>query len=365
LAQLKVEEGCVLSVYVNLDPSELPTPADRSSALTSAADAVSHTVEERELPHDARLGLREDIQRIRDYAKSADFDGTHGLAIFAAGVAGLFEALHVPRPVENAVLVDRSPHVAPLVGAPNGAWSVALVNRRDARLLRGGPVSLTEEARIRDDVPGRHDQGGLSQGRFERHIDEHARQHLKRVARHVAEMCRDGAFDHLLVGGPEEGSSEFVDLLDNGSRDRLRGRISVEVDHATVAEVSEAAAPAMRRYEERRRDALLDRLREGLGADGHATAGLEDVLECLNEQRVEVLLLDAGLAGSGAQCPKCGWIGTLAEGECPADGTPLEPRADLIAPAVERALAQDAEVFRLQDRPDLGPHGGIAALLRF
>jgi len=148
-----------------------------------------------------RLRLREDVERIRAYAGSADFDGTHGLAIFAAGGGDLFEVLHLPSPVQNAVVVDGSPHVAPLVGEPDGAWCVVLVNRRTARILSGGPLELVEEERISDDVPGRHDQGGWSQARYQRHIDEEARRHLERVAEAVADRCRRGAFDHLLVGG--------------------------------------------------------------------------------------------------------------------------------------------------------------------
>lgn len=367
LAQLRVEEGCVLSVYVDLDPRQFATAPARSSALTSVADEASRAVEEeqREMAHATRLGLREDIARIRDYARQADFDATHGLAIFAAAGARLFEALHLPRSVANLVRVDGSPHVAPLVGHPNGAWCVALVTRRDARLLLGGPTGLAERERIDDDVPGRHDQGGLSQSRYERHIDEQARQHLKRVARRLAELRRDGGFDHLLVGGTEQGYSEFAELLDTETRERLCGRLSVDVEHVSVAEVAAAAAPLMREHERRRRQQLLDRVDEGLGPDGHAAAGLAEVVACLNEQRVATLMLDSDLVASGAQCPSCGWLSTSSDGACPADGSDLRQRDDLVEPAIDRALAQDAEILRLTDEARTEAHAGAAALLRF
>jgi peptide subunit release factor 1 (eRF1) len=51
--------------------------------------------------------------------------------------------------------------------------------------------------------------------------------------------------------------------------------------------------------------------------------------------------------------------------ECPADGTALEPRPNVVERAVERALVQSAEVVVLRDRPEMGAHGGIAAVLRF
>jgi peptide subunit release factor 1 (eRF1) len=364
---MRVDQGCVLSVYVNFDPSEFATAPARSSALTSAADEASRSVENggRELSHEARLRLREDIERIRAYAGSADFDGTHGLAIFAAGGGDLFEVLHLPSPVPNAVVVGDSPHVAPLVGEPDGVWCVALVNRRNARIMGGGPMALVEEERISDDVPGRHDQGGWSQSRYQRHIDEEARRHLERVAGAIADRCRRDAFDNLLVGGPEDGYSEFVELLDNECRERVRGRVAVDVENTTAGDVTEAARPVMREYEQAERSRLLERLQEGVGAGGRSAAGLGDVLGCLNEQRVETLVLDGAFTASGAECPSCGWLTDAGDGECPADGARLEPRSDLVEPAIHRSLTQDADVVRLRDRPEMQLHGGIAALLRF
>ena len=357
----------MLSVYVDLDPREFATGPARSSALTSAADEASRAAEDerRALSHATRLGLRDDIERIRAYARGADFDSTHGLAIFAAAGADLFEALHLPHSVPNRVCVDGSPHVAPLVGHADGAWCVALVTRRDARLLRGGPLRLTEDERIEDDVHGRHDQGGMAQARFERHIDEQARQHLRRVATRLAELRRDGDFDHLLVGGTEQSYSELSALLDNATRDRLCGRVSVDVEHVTAADVTAAAAPLMRAHEGRRHRELLARVEEGLAPDGHAAAGAGAVVDCLNEQRVATLLIDARLQIDGAQCPNCGWLTTASNGACPADGGELRPRADLLEPAIDSALAQDADVLRLLDEPRIDGHGGVAALLRF
>jgi peptide chain release factor subunit 1 len=367
LAQQKAREGCVLSVYVDLDPSEFATGPARASALTSAADEASRAVEDerREWSHTTRLRLRDDIARIRDYAGEANFDETHGLAIFAAAGDGLFEPLHLPRPVPNLVRVDASPHVAPLIGHPNGSWCVTLVTRRDARLLRGSSARLVEEERIDDDVPGRHDQGGLSQSRFERHIDEQARQHLKRVARRLGELCRSGDFDHLLVGATEQGYSELAGLLGNDTRERLRGRLSVDVEHVSVAEATKAAAPLMREHEQRRRSELLDRVDEGLAPNGHSATGIDKILDCLNEQRVATLMLDSRLLIAGAECPDCGWLTTSPNGACPADGGRLRPHSDLLEPTVDRALAQDADILRLVDEPRIDAHGGAAALLRF
>jgi peptide subunit release factor 1 (eRF1) len=80
---------------------------------------------------------------------------------------------------------------------------------------------------------------------------------------------------------------------------------------------------------------------------------------------VEALLLAEGFAAAGVECGDCGWLGAGSETECPADGSELERRDDVAEPAIERAIRQDAEIAFLRERPELGPHGGVAALLRF
>jgi peptide subunit release factor 1 (eRF1) len=369
LAEVSVPDGAVLSVYVNLDPSEFATADARSSAIGSAVNEAQRAVGDEgaldHLSHAARVALRADVEQVREYLESADFDGTQGIAIFAAGGADLFEALHLPFPVANAVKVDAAPHVAPLADESEGAWLVVLVNRRNARLFRGGPERLREEGRVEDDVHGQHDQGGWSQARYERSVDQDAQRHLERTARAVFQRHQRKPFDHLLVGAPDDSYNQFVDLLDKGLRDRLRGRVESDVENVDDEQVTEAAAPAIAEYERQRQGELIARLNEGLGRGERAAAGLEGVLRCLNEQRVEVLLLEAGFSAEGVQCPQCGWIGVAGTGKCPADESELEPRPDVVDAAIERALAQDAELTTFRDRPEIESHGGIAAILRF
>jgi hypothetical protein len=43
----------------------------------------------------------------------------------------------------------------------------------------------------------------------------------------------------------------------------------------------------------------------------------------------------------------------------------MDPVADVVEAAVGRAVTQSAQVLVLDDRPELGPHRHIAAVLRF
>jgi predicted RNase H-like nuclease (RuvC/YqgF family) len=53
------------------------------------------------------------------------------------------------------------------------------VSRRAARLLRGGPGGLSEFATVTGELHRRHSQGGWSQARFKRGIEEQVAVHLR------------------------------------------------------------------------------------------------------------------------------------------------------------------------------------------
>jgi hypothetical protein len=82
------------------------------------------------------------------------------------------------------------------------------------------------------------------------------------------------------------------------------------------------------------------------------------------ERRVQTLLYEAGLRGSGVLCPRCGWMDVAGE-SCPVDGGSVEPRENILEDALRSAVSQSAEILPLRERPELGPLGGIAATLRF
>jgi peptide subunit release factor 1 (eRF1) len=367
LAALRPERGRVLSVFVNLDPSEFPTPKARSSQVTSLLDEADRRVRSTDgLSHDDKVGLREDLEKLRAYLSGGfDAKGAHALALYACSPADLFEVLKLPRPVPSAIVIDDSPFVEPLAELGNGGrWAVLLVNRADGRILRGSEERLEELERVRDEVSGRHDQGGWSQANYQRSIDKEAADHVKHVADELFASFQADPFDWLLIGTPDEQTGDVESKLHPYLRERIVGRIDVDVEHVSPDDVLEAAKPVFERREVERERAALDKLEEGLAVGGRAAAGLDDVLAMLTERRVGCLLLADGFHAPGFQCPSCGLL--TAEGDrCPIDDTPLERREDIVETAIEAALGQSADILVVRHHDDLAKHDSIAALLRF
>ncbi|HEX8065656.1 MAG TPA: Vms1/Ankzf1 family peptidyl-tRNA hydrolase [Thermoleophilaceae bacterium] len=369
LADLRPDGARVLSLFLNLDPSTFATPPARATEARSLIDEAERQLRESDdgITHDERKALRGDIERAREFFERIPAEGAHGLALYVCGPADLFQAIKLPRPVDTRAVIDDSPFVEPLAElGMRGSWCVLLVNRQVARMLRGSPEELVELPAIEDEVHGQHDQGGWAQARYQRSVDEEVRDHLKHAADVAFRRFKRSPFDRILVGGPEETVHAFEDRLHPYLKERIAGRIKVDVENTTPDQIRAAAAPVIEEVDRRREREALDRVNEGAQTGGRGAVGLDDTIGALNERRVEILLLTDDFGAAGVHCRQCGWVGVEDLSECPADGGELARRDDITENAVELAITQSAEVLRVRHHADeLEPLGSIAAVLRF
>jgi len=369
LAEAGGEGATVVSLYLDLDPSEFATPAARSTAIRSLLDdAGRQEAAVEDLSHDERTHLREDVDRVRTLLEDdeVDFKGTHGLAVFCSGGHGLLDVLHLPRSVPSEVRIGPKPHIGPLVDmVARGDWCVIVVSRRVGRLMRGSADRLVEVGSISDDPTTHHEGGGRQQSREQRGQTKVDDDHFKRVADLLLRSFKRAPFDRLLIATNSELLPGVAQALHPYVKERLAGHIDVDEEQASPEDVLEAARPAIEADERDRERQALDRLAEGVGTGGRGAAGLGDVLEALYERRVETLLVADGFAATGVRCPKCGWLGVEGIERCPADDTPVDHVENVLAPGLELAVTQAAAVLVPRHFDDLDGHQGIAAVLRF
>jgi peptide chain release factor subunit 1 len=364
LATLRPEGHRVLSLYLNLDPSEFPTPKARTTELESLLDIVDRVARDDGLPHEQREELKQDVQRIRTwFSNEFDASGTRGVAVFAASGIDLFEVHRLGRPIRSEVTIDDSPFIEPLVSMPGGdGYAALLINRQLARILAGGSDGMREVMSFVDDVHRWHDQGGWSQARFQRGIAKETHDHVKHANDELFKLFKRGAVQRLLIGCPDELRGEVEGALHSYLRERIAGWLEIDV-RATPTEVAGEAAAIIDRDEREREREWLDRLQSELGRNARGVSGLAATLEALNEQRVEALLVTEGFRAEGYTSPSAGFL-SVEPGQSPT-GEQLQKRDDVIESAMERALEQSAEVVIGRHHPDLQALGSIGAVLRY
>jgi len=369
LAAFRAKRGRAVSLYVGLDPSIVPTPGDLAShtrSLLARAEREMH--EHRDtLPHAERKALAGDLERIAAwFDEEFSREGVRGVAVFASGLDGLFRPLLLPWPVDDDARIAQQLYLAPLVrgvGRGDGAV-VAYVGRErgDVYLLRDG--QLTPLADEGADVPGRHDQGGWSQGRYERHIETIVDRHLRDVADALDRSVRGVRGARVVLVGQEETRAGFENLLSNEVRSALLGWASAEA-HADPLGLLEAVQPLLDDWRVGREDALLARWREEAARRGRAATGWDETLQAASDGRVELLLVQDGADRAAYVCPACGRAQAQA-GSCPLDGTTMQPADTGLDLAVHQTLTHGGTVEVIsEEHRDLEPVGGVAALLRF
>ncbi|MDQ1565128.1 MAG: hypothetical protein QOF96_8 [Actinomycetota bacterium] len=358
----------VTSCYLDVDGRSHPRHSDYEAQL----DHLIRQGREKAAgfgPEAAR-SVAADLDRIAGWVRSGfDRSRVRGLAFFACSTDNFFEVVESPLPVRNGVVVNHTPHVRPLESLLQAyeRFAVMLVDRQRARLFRFELGELTEQTEVFDAVPRSGDQGGHpAQGSrgaaVQRHSDEVAHRHLKHAAEVAFAELQQRPVDHLILGGPHEIVVELEGLLHPWIRDRVADRLAISAT-AGPDEVRQAALCVEAAVARRNEAALVDRLRDAVGAGG-GVAGLEPTLAALVERRVELLLVSDGYETEGWRCRSCQYLGPLGR-RCPVCTNSMDLVDDVVEEAVEEALANKCRVQMVRENADLDVLGRIGAILRF
>ena len=168
LGRIDAGGRAVRTVYVDLDPARFRRPAQRAAQVHALL-----TDARRQAETGGRAEALADIERVGGLLEREVMLAGGGLAGLLAAGAGVLEVVRLAEPVEPMAAVDSTPWLEPLAAALTGGdWVVVLVGRSRARVFRGAANSLVEVAATADVVHRRHAQGGSSQARFQRVIEQ-------------------------------------------------------------------------------------------------------------------------------------------------------------------------------------------------
>ncbi|TMK83461.1 MAG: hypothetical protein E6G44_11740 [Actinobacteria bacterium] len=362
LAEWTSNGAPVSTLYLDVDGRRYPRKQDY---LVRAEQLVNHLKRDaaaRGRP--ASTSVARDVQRMMDWFTALERGPYRGVALFSCSEAGLWEEVLTPRSMPDRAVVADHPYVLPLeaLAETYETFCTVLVDREKARIFLVKMGRIREETDVFDDVPGQHDQGGRSQARYQRHIEDHVVRHLRHVGGVVLRYLDRVHFDHLILGGPEEVVAEFERGLHDYLKRRIVARLILPMT-ASAAEVLERSLEVEEQVEAQQEREVVERLRAEAAAGRHAVLGLDPALQALNEARVDTLVVPLGMVVEGVRCPKCGWLGTSGR-TCKACGGRTERVGNVVEDAVAKALLQSSRVETLSTWNG-GQPSEVGALLRF
>jgi peptide chain release factor subunit 1 len=189
-------------------------------------------------------------------------------------------------------------------------------------------------------------------------VEKEVQDHLTNTAELAFSVFKQRGLDRVIVGAPDELMTEFKAKLHSYLRERCVGKIAVDVENASLDDVCGAARPVIETHARQNEREALDRLAQGVGTGGRGAAGIAEVLDALNQARVETLLISENFKASGRVDFQAGLL-------LPQEAEQGEPVEDIVEPAIEKAIEQSATAMVVRHHDDLVPLGGIGAVLRF
>ena len=340
-AEVESAEAPVVTAYLDLRPEAHGERPGARAELIAIRDRLDELVEEHHPHTPARGSLDADRRRLDELLGTVP-PNVEGLAVFACSAAGLWEAVVAAEPFKTdaaAGPIADLYQLAALAGADDPAV-VALVDIHSCRLFvrrrgdlveRRGPEEPPDEHR-------RHDQGGWSQARYQRHVDEQDRRFARVAAEAIDRLTERERAVAVIIGAEERASSVLLPALAERTRALVVDVRHISM-HATADEVEAEVEPLLAALDEDRARQAADRALAGVAAGELGLIGARPVERALEAGAVAELVLDASRV----------------------QGLDRWDRARL----VRRAILTDARVVVVHDHAELSGGDGVAATLRF
>jgi peptide chain release factor subunit 1 len=361
LLNFRSESDNVLSFYMGIGVYR----SNRKAYEIEAKDMLRQAINEADLSAEDNKLADADAARIVNFINMEFRGRAKGLAIYASGKAGLWQVFRLPVSVPNRCVIARTPFVVPMLKLVDESrrYCVVVVDKEKARLFTMYNGELSERTDIFDVVPGWHKQGGWSQARFQRHIEDHVNRHLKRVADTVFEFYKREGFGHLVIGGSQEIRSRFYRIIHSYLQRIVAGYLTVDVT-SNVNDILAAARKVETEAEEKRSREITSALM-GSSANYVTVTGLKDTVRALEEGRVHTLVLVDNQEIEGCLCGDCGGVDVLGAEECTRCAKKIEKVGDISEHLAALAVEHDAEVSYVKPGSGLESADGVGAVLRW
>jgi peptide chain release factor subunit 1 len=364
----------VVSLYLNTQPNE----RGRDEYRTFVRKEFKTRSESYPAGSPERESLDHDLERITRFLDSEVDPSSNGVAVFACSGSDLFETLQLEAPIDQHWLsIGDRPNLYPLarLDSQYPRYAALLADTNSARILVFAGGALEDAQTIENVKTKRTSQGGWSQARYQRHIENFHLQHAKEAVDALDRIVQRDGIEHIILAGDEV----VMPLLREQLPKPLAAKIADELKlptHSPDHDVLDASLAAMQKLNERTDRERVDAVVGAYRAGGLGVVGPDATLLALTNGQVDELLLSSSLRdlrrlGKG----RAGKMAVAADASVSkpavasvAAGEPAEADPDVVRLAdtfVQKAQQTGARIVFIEDTSLLEPYGGVAATLRY
>jgi len=312
----------VISVYLN---TQWRDPHQRARVTTFFE---RHLHQARALEPEtaaARESLARDLERLTQWGQhhlqSPGERTMPGVALFACSAADLWVECPSPIPFEDEFTIADRPMLRQLAHLEEDYTNAlfVMVDSRVARIYEVVLGGLLTEMDFAHAVPGRHNQGGWGQARYQRRVKEHIDRHHKEVAAYVTAYMEAHPHTHLIVSGQDESVANFRSYLPSSVQQQIIDMLTLDM-HDNRHHIVAVAQETLQRQEREEEQATVQLLVNRAGHGGLAVLGQQETLAAVNTARGQQLVLDRDLHSDGGRCLTCGVLTAETHLQCPMCG---------------------------------------------
>jgi peptide subunit release factor 1 (eRF1) len=367
LAELQDENSCAVSFYYQPSAPRNKAHKEDIILIKDLARESLRLIEDKS----KRDCARQDIERIVRLSTELRSNGTHGKAVFACADKNIWREFDLPAELGSTrIVIDRHFHLKPLarlLGA-SPLLAVVLVDKHRARIfdLRLGELAERDDLFHPLSRRGRSDGfAGYDGGHAQRRVEDEVRHHFKNVAGLLKELREKGTFEKWILACQDAHRPIFESQLHPYVSQELIGHFNADLGHVSADEIRTHAQQILDRWQDERRQDMMNQTLSQARSNGRGVTGLRRVLRSLELGEVQTLLVGENLQGHAVECTRCGHIDAHLVSFCPVCGHATQEIVDVGEAILPWVVRRDIETFYVKDDPEFDKVGNIAALLRF
>ncbi len=183
---------------------------------------------------------------------------------------------------------------------PKEVYGLLVIGRKESAIGYINGYKFEVLNKFTSGIPSKHNQGGQSQKRFERLLEEKEKHFYRKIANTINELFLNMKnFKGIFIGGPGNSKKKFINDINLDYR--LRNKIldivdlgygGVEGIRALIEKIKEKIASL--KYI-REKQVMQQFMKEISNDTGLASYGLEEIVKCLNFGVVDTLILSEKL----------------------------------------------------------------------